>query len=460
MGDPLHRNAKRGCREANITKLLLVHPGTVTHGLSAVMMLEPLTLEYLAAGASDRHEVKIVDLRIPGESLTRTILDWKPDVVGITGFTLHVPDMISLSGEVKDVSKDIKVIVGGHHATLMPQSFMVVPTIDAVGKGECESIIDPLLDGKLSSIPGLIYRSNGEWVENPGEPSPIFPKLTPAHNLTEDYSKYYHIFHIKCVATQIARGCPYNCAFCDAHKFFRGRYQVRDIAGLVEEIENSPQKFVFPVDENIGADSRFLEELADQLSQRDVHKIYFFTIGVREILRNKKLLDRWVELGARAFEIGFERIDDEELAALGKKVTVKMNDDAINYIHSREGIVVGTFIILPTDTEDYFKRLEEYVLSRQIELPLFTVLTPLPGTDIAMKYPVVGDLSKYDTLHAVMPTSLPEAEFYSHFHHLYTKVNTRRLMWKMVRHMGLGKWLLGLPQVYSWTKSMTRIQEV
>lgn len=441
-----------------MAKLLLILPGTDTRGLSAVMMVEPLTLEYLAAGISDRHEVKIVDLRVPGESLTRTISDWKPDIVGITGFTLHVPEMISLSRAVKDISKDIKVIVGGHHATLMPQSFMVVPTIDAIGRGECESIMDPVLDGKLSDVPGLIYRSNGEWVENPGEPPPIFPKLTPAHHLIKDYSRYYHVFYMRCVATQIARGCPYNCAFCDAHRFYHGRYQVREVASLVEEIESSPQKFVFPVDENIGVDSKFLRELAVQLSQRGIHKRYFFTIGVREILRNRELLDQWVEIGTRGFFIGFERIDDKEIAALGKKVTVRMNDEAIDYIHSRGGIVTGTFIILPTDTEDYFKRLEEYVWSRQIELPLFSILTPFPGTDIAEEYPVVGDLSKYDILHAVMPTSLPEAEFYRYFYHLYTKMNTRRLMWKMVRHMGLGKWLFGLPRVYFWTKSMSRLE--
>ncbi len=428
-----------------MAKLLLVHPGTEARGLSGLMMLEPLTLEYLAAGVSDRHEVKIVDLRIPGESLTRTISNWKPDIVGITGFTLHVPEMISLSGTVKEISKDIKVIVGGHHATFMPQSFMV-PSIDAIGRGECESIMDPILDGKLSDIPGLVYKSNGEWVENPGEPAPIFPELTPAHHLVKDYRRYYHALNIRCVATQIARGCPYNCSFCDAEKFFHGRYQVREVASLVKEIESAPEKLFLPLDENIGVDSKFLRELADQLSQRGIHKRYLFIIGVREILRNRELLDQWFDIGARAFFIGFERIDDEEIAALGKKVTVKMNDEAINYIHSRGGIAAGTFIILPTDTEDYFKRLEEYVWSRQIEFSFFSILTPFPGTDVAEEYPVVGDLSKYDTLHAVMPTSLPEAEFYRYFYHLYTKMNTRRLMWKMIRHMGLGKWLLGLPR--------------
>lgn len=440
-----------------MAKLLLVYPGTDTRGLSEVTMMEPLTLEYLAAGVSDRHEVKIIDLRIPGESSTRAILDWKPDIVGITGFTLHVPEMISLSETVKDISKDVKVIVGGHHATFMPQSFMIVPSIDAIGRGECESIIDPILDGKLSDIPGLLYRSNGEWVENSGEPPPIFPKLTPAHHLTKDYRSYYQAFGIKSVAVQIARGCPYSCAFCDAHKFFHGRYQVRDVASVVKEIESSPQKLVLPVDENIGIDSKFLSDLADQLAQRGIRKRYQLTIGVREILRNRELLDRWIGIGAMAFFIGFERIDDKDIAALGKKSTVRMNDEAIHYIHSKGGIVIGVFIILPTDTEDYFRRLEEYVWSRQIELPLFTILTPFPGTDISEEYPVVGDLLKYDTLHATMSTSLPEAEFYRHFHHLYTKMNVGSLMRKMVKNMGLGKWLFGLPRLYFWKKSMTRL---
>ncbi len=144
-------------------KLLLVYPKSDALGNSRdVAMIEPLPLEYLAAGVSEHHEVRILDLRV-SDNLASTVSTWEPDVVGITGFTFHTPEMLSLAGEVKAVSRDIKVVVGGHHATFMPESFMV-PDIDIIGRWQCEGIMERILDSvhfehQLLQIPGLVYKS-------------------------------------------------------------------------------------------------------------------------------------------------------------------------------------------------------------------------------------------------------------------------------------------------------------
>lgn len=422
-------------------KLLLVYPGTWAKGLGQVIFLEPITLEFLAAGVSDKHEVKIIDLRIKN-NLEEAIRSWEPNVVGITGFTLHVPEMINISKRVKTVSKDITVAVGGHHATFMPKSFMV-STVDIIARRECESIIEQILVNNLTKIPGLIYRKKGEWVENRGEPPPIFPRLTPARHLIKQYEKHYQVFNLSCMATQISRGCPYSCYFCDSQKFFHGRYQLRPASSIADEIATSWQQFIFPVDENIGINQRFLSELLRELKERKVKKKYLITINVTEVLNNKNLFDRLIDIGALVFFLGLERVDDESIALLGKKTNVAMNDEAIKYIHSRGGIIAGSFIILPTDTVEYFKRLEDYVKSRQIDIPLFSILTPFPGTDILEWYDELSsDFSEYDLLHAVMPTTLPKEEFYRHYKHLFTTFDAKRILWNMLKVFGIGKWLL------------------
>lgn len=438
-------------------KLLLVYPKTDTLGFSKdVAMIEPLALEYLAAGVSQLHEVQILDLRV-SDDLNDTILAWKPDVVGITGFTLHVPEMLSLAQQVKAVSRDIKVIVGGHHATFMPETFFV-PDVDVIARWQCEGIIEQILNSihsmnKLALVPGLIFRTGARWAETSAggvRPPSIFSDLIPAHHLVKRYSSKYHTLQIHCSAMQMTRGCIYRCTFCDAHKFFEGRHQCRSLQTIAKELPNLPATLVMLADDNVGVNTALLKLMLDWLKGSGVKKKYIIQMGASEVLKNRAILDQWFELGLTAALIGLERISDESIHDFGKKTSVSVNDDAINYWHSRRGILIGSFIVLPTDGEEDFKRLEDYIHTRDIDVPFFNILTPFPGTDIWDRYKDKLDrtFSKHDLLHAVIPTTLPEAEFLRYFYHLYTSLNEERLVRKIIGSMGVGTWLLRLPKAH------------
>lgn len=435
-------------------KLLLVYPKSDTLGNSKdVVMIEPLPLEYLAAGISQCHEVRILDLRV-SNSLASTISAWKPDMVGITGFTFHTPEILSLAGEVKAISRDIKVVVGGHHATFMPESFMV-PDIDIIGRWQCEGIIEKVLNSiyseqKLSQIPGVIYRSKTEWIENSIIPPSVFPNLIPAHHLIKEHANKYHVIGINCSAMQMTRGCVYECAFCDSSKFFRRQWQHRDVESIITELSSLSAPLVLVVDDNIAINTAFLKNVVSRLAESKIKKRYYISIGANEVLRNREVLDKWFELGLLIASIGLERVSDEGISSFGKKTDVSTNDNAVKYWHSRGGIVIGAFIALPTDTVEDFKRLEDYIRTREIDIPFLCILTPLPGTDVWKQYHdrLNRPFSEYDLLHAVIPTMIPEAEFHRRFYHLYTGLNVRRLMWKMVKSVGVGTWLLGFPKAY------------
>ena len=71
-------------------RILLIQPpkAPATIGGEDVFIYEPLALEYLAAGVAD-HDVRILDLRFP-ENLRDVLERFRPDLAGITAYTVHV----------------------------------------------------------------------------------------------------------------------------------------------------------------------------------------------------------------------------------------------------------------------------------------------------------------------------------------------------------------------------------
>lgn len=67
-------------------------------------------------------------------------------------------------------------------------------------------------------------------------------------------------------------------------------------------------------------------------------------------------------------------------------------------------------------TREQFEQLYEVVRGLAVAIPLFTILTPLPGTELYRVYKdqlLTTDHRLFDLLHAVLPTRLPRPEFYS-----------------------------------------------
>src|SRR5262249_13818731 len=92
----------------------------------------------------------------------------------------------------------------------------------------------------------------------------------------------------------------------------------------------------------------------------------------------------------------------------------------------------------PSWGEEDFDRLEEFIDRMKIPSTSFTVLTPLPGTELytQRKHEItVQDYGYYDVMHAVLPTRLPRERSYERFARLYDRsvVKDTRPSWEMVR---------------------------
>jgi hypothetical protein len=88
----------------------------------------------------------------------------------------------------------------------------------------------------------------------------------------------------------------------------------------------------------------------------------------------------------------------------------------------------------PAWGEEDFDRLEEFVHLAHLPCPTFTVLTPLPGTELwetRKSRLTTNDYNLFDVMHLVLPSKLPPERFFQRLARLYCLMDeTTRLTWK------------------------------
>lgn len=175
------------------------------------------------------------------DEIEREITDVRPDVVGISSlFTPYYREALEVAARVKKRLKAI-VVMGGSHASAVPQSLLASPHVDYVIRGEGEKPLVELLraigNGScVEHIPNLTYKRNGELVFNPvlenfpidALPIPDLGDLTPASYTLAGKPLTFMI---------TSRSCPHKCSFCSVHTTFGNNYQRRSLESVLEEIE-------------------------------------------------------------------------------------------------------------------------------------------------------------------------------------------------------------------------------
>jgi radical SAM superfamily enzyme YgiQ (UPF0313 family) len=158
-----------------------------------------------------------------------------------------------------------------------------------------------------------------------------------------------------------------------------------------------------------------------------------------------------------------EKIDDDGLASVRKRTKggADSNVEAIRILKDAGITPLTSFITDPAWGEDGFDRLEEYIRRYELPNPAFTVLTPLPGTELYKERKhelTTHDYGYYDVIHAVLPTRLPLERFYERLAELYDlTIKTTRLTLPMVfkaGRMALGGKLWCMRRVFSAVSEM------
>ncbi len=417
-------------------KILLVFPTpfeTGRLGLENVVWLsEPVSLTSIGAMVTDDHEVRVLDMRLePEEALPRTLESFQPDLVGTTSMTTDAYQAKAVLRTVRRTCPDALTIIGGHMPTLSPAEFDE-DYVDVIVQGEGELTFREIVDRwdasrargdrSFSGIAGTQWRdADGvRRVERKRAQTQALDGLpAPDRDLVEAYQDRYFFTAVSPMASIFtSRGCSFDCNFCAIWEFYERRVRYLSAANIVDQMEACKQEFVFILDDNFLVNKRRLAELCDELEARGTKK-YWMTQGRTDFVAdNPELMARLAQNGLCGLLSGYESNDDDQLAALRKKSSYDKNLRA-NALMRELGIFsTGIFMVRPDYTAEQFDSLYDYIRSLDVGVPLVTILTPLPGTQLYRAYRdklLTTDHRLFDLLHAVLPTRLPRAEFYRHF---------------------------------------------
>ncbi len=412
-------------------KILLVHPkqSELMVGFTTLVQPEPLALESIAAGVLDRHEVILIDKRVDPIPLETVFADFRPDLVCTTGYTTDVPNMMRICQAAKAWDQHVVTVIGGYHASLVPQDFDL-PYVDFIVDGEGEITFKELVDclaakDDPAKVLGILLRKDGQQVATPHRPpvKSLDSLPPPARHLVDHYRKDYH-FHFweNVYVMETARGCPFRCNFCSVWVFHEGRYRVQHPERVVEELAAMETDTVCFLDDIFMETPSYAERIADLLKQRGIKKRYWSQLRSDNIVKRPDLIQKWAEVGMHTCLVGFEKFRQAELDNVEKWNTVANNEKAMEILDQHNIDMWGAFIVDPSYDDTDFEELIQYVKSKRMAFPQFTILTPLPGTGLFKdKLHEITHFNPelFDFLHSVLPTKLPVERFYANMARLY-----------------------------------------
>jgi radical SAM superfamily enzyme YgiQ (UPF0313 family) len=236
----------------------------------------PIGLAYLSAMCKAQNpDIEIKGIDAPGRALNKIfkipkyklrgngldvdevieLIDPRTQIIGITSMFSHewpyVRDGIKL---VKESFPDSKIIVGGEHATALPEYCLRdCGAIDYISLGEGEETWSEIIkktDNDFDDIAGLAYLKGDKFVQSAPrlrikhidsipwpdwKTFPIEPYLDNEVSLGPGSGRNMPIL--------ASRGCPYECTFCSNPIMFGRRYYVREINDLIKQIKFYIEKY-------------------------------------------------------------------------------------------------------------------------------------------------------------------------------------------------------------------------
>jgi radical SAM superfamily enzyme YgiQ (UPF0313 family) len=255
--------------------ICLIKPPVVeSFRFSTLTVTLPLGLAYIAGALEAAgHDVQVVDAVGAGPDVrTRYYKGYlvglrlediaaripaEARIVGISViFTHEWPAVAHLVDLIKTARPDVTVVLGGEHATSMPEFCLRTSRADALVMGEGEEAVVELVaaleaGGELSDVAGIAYRDGERIFTTPRRTRvrDVDALPWPAWHLFDLQTYFEHRFvggvftndlTIPLLAT---RGCPYQCTFCSAPNMWTPRWIPRDPVKVVDEIQHYVETF-------------------------------------------------------------------------------------------------------------------------------------------------------------------------------------------------------------------------
>jgi anaerobic magnesium-protoporphyrin IX monomethyl ester cyclase len=304
-------------------KTILIYPKLEL--VETQITIPPYSILFIADYLINKNvDVQVFDLRFDlASQVLDAISENEPEYVGISVMTgPQIFHALNISKIIKAEFKDIKIVWGGIHSTILPTQTLQNELIDMVIRGEGEKPFYDLVSGKnLSQIKGLSIKRENSISHNPKAElleSSELNKLSIPWRLIKNPQNYIKNKNFNMITS---RGCPFKCAFCYNALFnnvWRGWTAEKCISELGKVLTFGAKKINF-YDDNFYANIKRVKSLFHYFKENDVE----WKAELRVDRLNYSLAKEAKEHGCNQMLFGAESGSQRILNLLNKNISIK-----------------------------------------------------------------------------------------------------------------------------------------
>lgn len=324
------------------------------------------------------------------DDLFKLIAEFKPDLIGVTMFTLSRPFAYEIIQKIKE-RFNVPILLGGAHVSTIKGLVLEETKADYAIKYEGEYPLVELINELRSSKPqfdrvkNLIWRDNGKIIENPDR-----PLLTGLDDLPFPQFDLYDIkehpaYKRKIIPLITSRGCPFECNFCSV-KLYMGRgFRKRSAQNVYEEIKYQYSKGYHQFDFNddcFTLDKKRAEDILDMIIYSGPDIRFQFYNGLRVDTVDPNILHKLKKAGCFYISYGCESGNEQILKNIKKAITLDQVRRAIGWTNEA-GIANSVNFIIGHKGETYQTAMDSLNFARSLpnNFVNFYNLIPYPGTE-------------------------------------------------------------------------------
>jgi radical SAM superfamily enzyme YgiQ (UPF0313 family) len=359
----------------------------------------PLGLAYICAFLKKHgFEVKLLDMQgllMDSTELIRNIEVYKPDLIGITAMTPTVPEALRVAELARHTAPDARIVLGGVHPTLDPDSVLTSDNVDFVVRGEGEfafaGLAAALEQGlEIDSIAGVSFKDSEGKLVVKGK-APLIKEIDSLP--MADYEAFpieryiehnRHLRSIRGISMIISRGCPFQCTFCAVHETMGRTWRIKSPERVVQELITLKTRHgiegVWFKDSIFNLDKEWVKEFCRLLIDADTGIQWQALTRVDLIDEEQIILMK--KAGLTQLDLGIETGSPRSLIRLKKGITVERIKSQVAV--AKRHVKVFGFFMIGIPGEEELDVQQTFDLAKVLELDRWTwsIYSPLPGSEL------------------------------------------------------------------------------
>lgn len=272
------------------------------------------------------------------------------EVIAFSCYIWNISQTLEVCKRIKALNPNTKILLGGPEVSYEWEEVIALEYVDFIIQGEGEIAFPEFLKSfpNVSLVPSLVWKKNGEVLQNPM--APMFDVKLLAEVMPYSYDVPEELQN-KVLYLETSRGCPYKCEFCLASLDNKVRYLPMESIKTTLLYMMEHGKVVKFLDRTFNIKRDFtIEVFQFILDHHHAGNVFQFEITA-DILHPDiiKFIHEKVPKGLFRFEIGIQTVNQKANLEVSRKQNFEKTKKIIQELDYKIEMHLDLIVGLPLD---------------------------------------------------------------------------------------------------------------